>query len=116
MTDHDWDAQREETAWTVENLTETQGLPTGLAINLHIQTVAAAGADRSAYIDALKGAGYSGNAYTSEEDGTETIEVTIEGTYFTFAEIWRYEEAVTRIALDHCYRPDGWGFWEPEDA
>ena len=28
--------------------------------------------------------------------------------------IWSREKAVTEIALAHGYRPDGWGFWEPE--
>ena len=107
--DHDWDGQYDETNWTVRHLSETQGIPEGTEIDLDIQTVPAGNADRAAYVRALREAGLSGSAYVSEDGGVETIEITIKGATFKTDDIWRWEKAVTEIALAHGYRPDGWG-------
>ncbi|MEM7191131.1 MAG: hypothetical protein AAF439_16080 [Pseudomonadota bacterium] len=111
--DWDWDAQRADTAWTIEHLIETQDLTPGMIVTLEVQTIAADTPDRDAYIAALKDRGYGGSAYAND-DGEETIEVSIPDTPFTEDAIWAAECAVTKIALSHGYQPDGWGFWEPE--
>ena len=111
--DWDWDAQRADTVWTIGHLTETQDLTPGMVVTLEVQTIGGEAADRAAYIAALKAQGYSGSAYANE-DGRETIEISIPDIAFTEEAVWAAERAVTKIALSHGYQPDGWGFWEPE--
>lgn len=112
MTDWDFTAQKAETETVFSDLLARTGIPAGAAINLDVQTVAGPDARRSEYLSALKSAGYSGSAY-SDDDGNESIEVTFRDATFDSEAIWQREEAVTLIALNHGYRPDGWGFWEP---
>ena len=114
MTGWDWDAQRADTEETVAHLAAENGIPDGLPINLDIQTVAGEAPERGAYVLALRAAGHPVEIYTSD-DGVETIEIAITDVPFGADEIWRHERAVTEIALTCQWRPDGWGFWEPDD-
>ena len=114
-TTWDWESQRADTEETVQQLSNDQGIPAGLPINLDIQTVAGEGAERGAYILALRAAGHPVEIYTGD-DGIETVEITIPDTRFDASLIWDHEKAVTEIALAHGYVADGWGFWDAGDA
>lgn len=116
MTDWNWDEQRADTEGTVAHLIAQEGVPEGAQINLDIQTVAGPEAGpvaKAAYLSALAQAGYAVETYTNDE-GAETVEITIEGVAFGADAIWEYERAVSEIALRCQWQPDGWGFWEPE--
>ena len=111
----DWDTQRADTEETVQHLAEENGVPLGLPINLDIQTIAGETPERGAYVLALRAAGYAVDIFTDDEDGVETIQVTISDTRFDASLIWDHEKAVTEIALANGYVPDGWGFWDAGD-
>ena len=107
MSDWDFNHQKAETAWTIHNLCQKQGLTEGMMINLDLQFIPGEGADAQAFIRAL---GMFGYAVTQD---SELVQAEVEGTAFTLDGIWEHEERCTKIALARGFVPDGWGFWEP---
>ena len=112
MTDWDWETQRADTEAVWSELAEKYELPHGMAIALDLQFVAGDAPDKPGFVAALRNGDYSIEIANNEE-GVETIAATTQTTFDPHA-IWEEEERATRIALDHGYLPDGWGFWEPE--
>jgi hypothetical protein len=107
-----WDfaAQKADTEHTLKVLAE-QGVPEGAAIRLDLQFVPGEGADAAAFLRALGMFGYEAEGSL---DGTE-VEASVDAV-LTLDDVWAHEERTTKIALARGYVPDGWGFWEPDEA
>ncbi len=117
MSEDTWDfeAQRADTADTLDHLARDENLPIGAgeSVNLDVFLVPGAEADQTALERALAMFAYSGELSEDEEDGSVTFVVTVPETEMSLDGIWLHEERITKIALARGYTPDGWGFWEP---
>ena len=109
MSDWDFDHQKAETAWTIRDLCDRQGLREGVSINLDMQFVPGDSADKQGLVRALGMFGY-GVTLPADED---MVQAEVTRIPFTLDGIWEHEERCTRIALARGFTPDGWGFWEP---
>lgn len=114
MDEADWNftEQQAETVWTCEQLRDKQGLKPHSDIMLDLFFVPAGGeeARREALEKALESFGYA----LTEAEKPEEIAVQVGPIPFTPQDIWLHEERTTKMALARGFKPDGWGFLEPE--
>jgi len=110
---HDFEKQKAETQAVFAELADGVDLPD--AINVDYQFLATADADWDGVMAALSDAGYACSRVEPEpEDGpgaTAWLEASLTDQPVSALAIWIGEETATRIALDHGFTPDGWGFW-----
>lgn len=114
MDEADWNftEQQAETVWTCEQLRDQQGIKphTGIMLDLFFIPVEGEDARREALEKALESFGYEITA--DNEPGQ--VAASIGPVPFTPQDIWLHEERTTKMALARGYKPDGWGFAEPE--
>ena len=108
--DWDFELQRDQTAHSVAELSRETGITEGTEITLELQFLPSAQANPESFARALKMFGY---AEPFEED--DGITVSVPAVAFSLDSIWLHEERVSKIAFNHGYVPEGWGFWEPEE-
>jgi hypothetical protein len=109
----DWAEQKRDTVYTYDQLRKEAGLAPGARITLDLQFLPAeTDSDERAFVAALERAGYD----VTLTPGDPTVEASMDDTPFTVDAIWKHEERTTRLALNHGYAPDGWGFWDPQGA
>ena len=101
---HDYEKQRHDTIWVWNDLNAGKALPG--KIELDIQFVPGENPEWSAAHIGLVEAGYRVSVYHDRR----TLQATIGPIENTADEIWKHERATTAIALNHGFRPDGWGF------
>ena len=106
----DFELQRVQTAHSVAELNRETGIAEGMAITLELQFLPSERSNDESFARALKMFGY---AEPSEED--DGVYVSVPDVAFGLDSIWLHEERVSKIALNHGYMPEGWGFWEPEE-
>jgi len=70
-------------------------------------------ADQEALERGLAMFGYAGDPGETE-DKEPIYVVSIPDVALTAEDIWLHEERVSKIAVARGYRPDGWGFYEPD--
>ena len=114
MNEADWNftEQQAETVYTCEQLRDTQGVKphTDIVLDLFFMPVEGEEARREALEKALSSFGYE----VAEGDAPSQLAASIGPIPFTPQDIWLHEERTTKMALARGYRPDGWGFAEPE--
>lgn len=114
MNEADWNftEQQAETVWTCEQLRDRQGVKPHSEIMLDLFFIPVEGEDarREALEKALESFGYEIAA--DSEPGQ--VAASIGPIPFTPQDIWLHEERTTKMALARGYKPDGWGFAEPE--
>ncbi|MEJ2029596.1 MAG: ribonuclease E inhibitor RraB [Maritimibacter sp.] len=110
---HDFEQQKAETLAVFAELADGAELPD--EINVDYAFLPGASADWDAVQAALDGAGYDCQQTEPEpEDGPGAVAqliATLPDQPVSALAIWTGEEIATRIALDHGFTPDGWGFW-----
>ena len=109
----DFDAQRADTAGTLEELFGDDALSPGMAVTLDVFLRPADGADPAALERGLAMFGYSGERMTDEAGGVVFV-VSVSGVALGLDDVWTHEERISRVALARGFRPDGWGFFEPD--
>ena len=121
MDEKDWDfsEQQAETVWTCEQLRDERGVKPHSDIMLDLFFVPIEGEDarRDALEKALGAFGYTVDDFDcsdDEEANPDTVACSIGPIPFTPQDIWMHEERTTKMALARGYRPDGWGFADPE--
>jgi regulator of RNase E activity RraB len=117
MSDWDFERQKSETEDTVSDLKENQNVPVGpeAKVTLDVFLLPGDDADEEALERALAMFGYAGDPGETE-DKEPVYVVSIPDVALTAEDIWLHEERVTKIAVTRGYTPDGWGFFEPDDA
>ncbi|WP_112321592.1 hypothetical protein [Oceanibium sediminis] len=105
-----WDfaLQRDQTAFTVNDLIQRTDLNGGERIVLDLEFIPGPDADKPALVRKFAMFRYTA---TDGDDGALRIEVP--DVTFDADAIWEHEERTTKLALLHGFQPDGWGFWEP---
>ena len=111
----DFDAQRADTVASVMQIAAEAGIAPGTPVRLDLAFEPGEGADRAAFLAAMKAEGYSGSAYT-HDDGEAVIEAHVPDVPFGAEAIWSEEERAGRIALAHGWLPAGWGFEAPDEG
>ncbi|GAB4372119.1 MAG: hypothetical protein Kow00114_33410 [Kiloniellaceae bacterium] len=107
-SDHDWDRQREETAWVWNDL-RSKGVDFERAYKLDLQFLPSnPTADRRVFAESLRALEYEVKFYRDDP----TVEATSPAMVLTIESIWQHEQRTTEIALRCGFRPDGWGFTE----
>ncbi|MEQ9316083.1 MAG: hypothetical protein RLN72_09525 [Henriciella sp.] len=121
MDESDWNftEQQAETVWTCEQLRDKQGVKPRSDILLDLFFVPIEGEEsrREAFEKALGMFGYEVDEFDYSDDqgiSRETVACSIGPIPFTPQDIWLHEERTTKMALARGYKPDGWGFAEPE--
>ena len=113
MTEDEWNFEEQfaETLYTCEHLRDKEGVKPHSEIMLDLFFVPIEGeeARRAAFEKALASFGYE----PGEAEGDQ-IAATVGPIPFTPQDIWTHEERTTKMALARGYRPDGWGFAEPQ--
>lgn len=104
---HDFERQRSETAWVLDDLAAKSDLPPVADFDFFLIPGARA-QPADALIRALHAAGYA--AVTNEDAGDVTVPV--HGVTVSLNAIWAHERPITEIGLSLGYRPDGWGFMD----
>ena len=114
MEEADWNftEQQAETVYTCEQLRDTKGIKPHSEIMLDLFFVPIEGeeARRAAFEKALETFGYQ----PGESENENEVAASIGPIPFTPQDIWLHEERTTKMALARGYKPDGWGFAEPE--
>lgn len=114
MDKADWNftEQQAETVYTCEQLRDTKGVKPHSEIMLDLFFVPVEGeeARREAFEKALETFGYQ----PGEAENENEVAASIGPIPFTPQDIWLHEERTTKMALARGYKPDGWGFAEPE--
>lgn len=110
--DWDFDAQRADTAGTLEELFRDGALKAGMAVTLDVFLRPGEAADLAALERGLSMFGYAGERMTDEAG--EVFSVSVPDVALGLEEVWLHEERISRIALARGFLPDGWGFFEPE--
>ena len=114
MDEADWNftEQQAETVYTCEQLRDTKGVKPHSEIMLDLFFVPVGGeeARREAFEKALETFG----CQPGEAENENEVAASIGPIPFTPQDIWLHEERTTKMALARGYKPDGWGFAEPE--
>lgn len=114
MDEADWNftEQQAETVYTCEQLRDTKGVKPHSEIMLDLFFVPVEGEEtrRAAFEKALETFGYQ----PGEAENENEVVALIGPIPFTPQDIWLHEERTTKMALARGYKPDGWGFAEPE--
>ncbi|WP_018148439.1 hypothetical protein [Henriciella marina] len=114
MDEADWNftEQQAETVFTCEQLRDSKGVKPHSEIILDLFFVPIEGeeARRAAFEKALETFGYQ----LGEAEKETEVAASIGPIPFTPQDIWLHEERTTKMALARGYKPDGWGFAEPE--
>ena len=114
MREEDWNFEEQfaETLYTCEHLRDKQGVKPHSEIMLDLVFVPIEGeeARRAAFEKALASFGYE----IAEPEEPGQVAASIGPIPFTPQDIWLHEERTTKMALARGYKPDGWGFAEPE--
>lgn len=106
---HDFDAQKAETIAAITDIAEKNDLPDMADLDFFFLPVGE-DAHWPALADALTKQGYICEFIEDEEDEPPYLVATIEDQPVTATAIWISEEVATRTALEHGFKPDGWGF------
>ena len=112
--DWDFDQQRSETADTIADLFENQGLKEGASVTLDVFLRPEGGADQADLARGLAMFGYAGERMEDRETGGDLFVVSVPDTALKLDDVWLHEERISRIGLARGYAPDGWGFFEPD--
>ncbi|HEY9038819.1 MAG TPA: ribonuclease E inhibitor RraB [Roseovarius sp.] len=104
---HDFAAQRAETYAVFADIQAEADLPD--VGDIDYAFVAGDAADWDAAEDALAEAGFE-CARIEDEDSTPYLAACLPDQPLTAMAIWLGEEAATRLAMEHGFGPDGWGF------
>lgn len=114
MDEANWNftEQQAETVYTCEQLRDKEGVKphSDIILDLFFVPIQAEDVRREAFEKSLESFGYQLGEAESDED----VAASIGPIPFTPQDIWLHEERTTKIALARGYRPDGWGFAEPE--
>lgn len=113
MSPHDFAAQKAETYASFAEMADAEGLP-GIA-DIDYLFLPGPGADWTRAIIALSDAGYAAERQDPEPGDADFAEgpwltATLTDQPVSALSVWLGEETATRIALDHGFIPDGWGF------
>lgn len=106
---HDYQAQRDETFATYQELADQTSLPDEADVD-YFFVPASDDADWHALADALSRDGFDCEYFNDEEVSEPSFCATLTGQAMSAQSIWTGEEIATRAALDHGFVPDGWGF------
>ncbi|MEK0164220.1 ribonuclease E inhibitor RraB [Phaeobacter sp. JH20_02] len=107
---HDFDTQKAETFSAFSDLQAEGDLP--FEADLDLFFVAEEAKDWMPLAEALADLGFYTQWAEAEGDDPATLIATMPEQILSAAAIWMVEEVATRTALDHGFRPDGWGFAE----
>ncbi|RIJ18235.1 hypothetical protein D1227_00915 [Henriciella mobilis] len=114
MDEADWNfaEQQAETVWTCEQLRDKQGVKphSDIMLDLFFAPIEGEEARREAFEKALSSFGYE----IAEADEPGQVAASIGPIPFTPQDIWLHEERTTKMALARGFKPDGWGFAEPD--
>ena len=107
---HDYAAQKAETFATYRELADGNDLPDAADVD-YFFLPATEDADWRALADALSREGFDCEWIDDvEEDEDPYLVATLTDQAISADSIWFGEEVATRIALEHGFAPDGWGF------
>ncbi|MCT4557224.1 MAG: ribonuclease E inhibitor RraB [Pelagimonas sp.] len=105
---HDFETQRAETVATYNELQAENDLPDMADIDYFL-VPGSADVDWRPLADVLTRNGFI--CEFIEDDGDEPYLVaTVLDQALSVEGVWISEEVATKFALDHGFRPDGWGF------
>lgn len=114
MNEADWNftEQQAETVWTCEQLRDKQGVKphSDIMLDLFFAPIDGEDARREALEKSLESFGYQ----LQESEEADQVAVSIGPIPFTPQDIWLHEERTTKMALARGFKPDGWGFAEPQ--
>ncbi|KAE9627339.1 hypothetical protein [Parasedimentitalea maritima] len=103
--EHDFEKQRSETIWVLEDLGSKQSLPAIADFDFYL-VPASSLSDPVRAVSELKAEGYA----AAFDEETKDIWIPIYALTVAIDAIWDHEERITKIGLSSGYRPDGWGF------
>lgn len=106
---HDFDAQKAETKGYLAEIQEKTDLPETADMD-YFFVPSSEDADWQALADALTKQGFACEFVEDEDDELPYLVATSTDQAMSVAGIWISEEVATRIALEHGFAPDGWGF------
>ena len=106
---HDFDAQRAETVATHDALRTEHGLPEIADVDYFLVPTSE-DADWRPLADQLSREGYDCQ-YIEDDENAEGpyLVASLSEQIISATGIWIGEEVATRAALEHSFRPDGWG-------
>jgi hypothetical protein len=108
---HDFDTQKAETFSAFSDLQAEGDLP--FEADLDLFFVSSDGtSDWMPLAEALADLGFHTQWAEAEGDDPATLIATMPDQILSASAIWMVEEVATRVAIDHGFRPDGWGFAE----
>ncbi len=107
---HDYDAQRDETYETFEELRKDPSLPKMAVVDYQFFSEET-DADWDGFENALQAKGFETRRY-QEDDEDDVMEASIGPVDVTPETIWHYEKLTTEMALTFDFYPDGWGLVE----
>ncbi|GAA6193859.1 ribonuclease E inhibitor RraB [Phaeobacter sp. NW0010-22] len=106
---HDFPAQRAETLSVYSDLQAKHGLPDIADVDFFFVPVSES-SDWRPLAEHLSNDGYECQYVTAQEKGDAPYLVaTLSEQIISASAIWISEEVATRAALEHGFRPDGWG-------
>jgi len=103
--DHDYEDQKAETYQIFGQIKGKHSLPATAVVEYQFIPMEGE-ADWKAFSKAAKAAGYS----TAEFPDEDYIEISTAPITLDAETIWQHEKALTEMALDTGFDPDGWGF------
>jgi Regulator of ribonuclease activity B len=106
---HDFTAQRAETMSVYADLQANHGLPEIADVDFFFVPETES-SDWRSLAEQLSNDGYECQYITDQGDGAPPYLVaTLPDQIISASAIWISEEVATRAAIDHGFRPDGWG-------
>lgn len=106
---HDYAQQRAETESVFADLQAEHDLPDEADIDYFFMPVSD-DADWRPLADILSRADFDCEWIEDEEDEPPYLVATLAEQPVSALSVWTGEELATKIALDHGFTPDGWGF------
>ncbi|AFO92163.1 hypothetical protein D1822_12140 [Phaeobacter inhibens] len=108
---HDFDTQKAETFSAFSDLQAEGDLPFEADLDLFFVS-GEADKEWMPLAEALADIGFHTQWAEAEGDEPATLIATMPDQILSASAIWMVEEVATRVAIDHGFRPDGWGFAE----
>lgn len=110
---HDFEQQKAETFSAFSDLQAQAKSQGGLPFEADLDLFFVAttdGTDWQPAAQALADLGFETQWAEADGDDPATLIATMPDQILSASAIWMVEDLATRAALDHGFRPDGWGF------
>ena len=105
-TAHDFEKQRQETAWVWQDLNARKSLPKRISLDIQFVPEGAV-----SFWDECEAALAAIGFEVSRYDDGSTLEASVGPIENTLERIWYFERSATECALNYGFKPDGWGFF-----